>query len=156
MNQITTDLIPDHSALDRDLDALVAAKDTWARTTNAERIAVLEEIKDRLLAVAEGWAETAARHKLIAPGSPLAGEEWISGPYAVMAACNGLMQTIAGVEGKAFLDHLKKRQTANGQLAVRVVPHTIWDHLLLSGINAEVWMEPEVTEGTLAANTATV
>ena len=61
MNQITTDLIPDHSALDRDLDALVAAKDTWARTTNAERIAVLEEIKDRLLAVAEGWAETAAR-----------------------------------------------------------------------------------------------
>ncbi|MDD9720640.1 aldehyde dehydrogenase family protein [Sulfitobacter sp. PR48] len=155
MNQITTDLIPDHSALDRDLDALVAAKDTWARTTNAKRIAVLEEIKDRLLAVAEGWAETAARHKLIAPGSPLAGEEWISGPYAVMAACNGLMQTIAGVEGKTFLDHLKKRQTANGQLAVRVVPHTIWDHLLLSGINAEVWMEPEVTEGTLAANTAT-
>lgn len=154
MNQIANDITPDHSALDRDLAALVAAKDTWACTTNAERIAVLAEIKDRLLAVADGWAETAARHKLIPPGSPLAGEEWISGPYAVMAACNGLMQTLAGIDGKTFLDPLKKRRTATGQLAVRVVPHTIWDHLLLSGINADVWMEPEVTEDTLAAYTA--
>jgi len=155
MNQIAKDLTPDHSALDRDLSSLAAAKEAWARTSNEDRIAVLQEIKDQLLKVAEGWAETAARHKLIPSGSPLAGEEWISGPYAVMSACNGLMQTLAGMEGKSFLKHLKTRRTANGQLAVQVVPHTIWDHLLLSGVKADVWMEPDITEDTLAANTAT-
>lgn len=154
MNKAATDITPDHSALDRDLGALAAAKDAWARTTNAERIAVLAEIKDRLLEVAEGWAETAARQKLIPPGSPLAGEEWISGPYAVMSACNGLMHTLAGMEDKSFLDGLRTRRTANGQLAVRVVPHTVWDRLLLSGVSADVWMEPGVTGETLAANTA--
>ncbi|KEP71383.1 aldehyde dehydrogenase [Thioclava dalianensis] len=155
MNQIKQDITPNLSSLDRDLETLAAAKDSWARTTTDARIAVLSEIKDRLLEVADGWAESAARHKLIPPGSPLAGEEWISGPYAVMSACNGLMQTLAGMEGKSFLNHLKTRKTANGQLAVRVVPNTIWDRLLLSGVEADVWMEPGVTEETLAANTAT-
>ncbi|MDF1803061.1 aldehyde dehydrogenase family protein [Thalassovita sp.] len=154
MNQIATDITPDFSALDRDLEALRSGAEAWARTSNAERIAVLAEIKDRLLEVAEGWAETAARRKLIPAGSPLAGEEWISGPYAVMSACNGLMQTLAGMNGKAFLDHLSKRTTANGQLAVRVLPHSIWDRLLLSGVSADVWMQPQVDEANLAAHTA--
>ncbi|MEC7259408.1 MAG: aldehyde dehydrogenase, partial [Pseudomonadota bacterium] len=154
MNQIATDITPDFLSLDRDLGALRSGAEIWARTSNAERIAVLAEIKDRLLEVAEGWAETAARRKLIPAGSPLAGEEWISGPYAVMSACNGLMQTLTGMDGKAFLDHLPKRTTANGQLAVRVLPHSIWDRLLLSGVSADVWMEPDVDEAKLAAHTA--
>ncbi|MBV7380310.1 aldehyde dehydrogenase family protein [Maritimibacter dapengensis] len=154
MNKITADIAPDFSALDRDLATLTAGAVGWARTSNAERIAVLADIKDRLLEVSEGWAEMAARRKLIPAGSPLAGEEWISGPYAVMSACNGLMQTLAGMDGKAFLDHLPKRTTANGQLAVRVLPHSIWDRLLLSGVSADVWMEPGVDEAALPAQTA--
>ena len=77
MNQIATDITPDFSALDRDLEALRSGAEAWARTSNAERIAVLAEIKDRLLEVAEGWAETAARRKLIPAGSPLAGGTWL-------------------------------------------------------------------------------
>ncbi|WP_226782792.1 aldehyde dehydrogenase family protein [Oceaniglobus trochenteri] len=141
-----------------DLDAVIAtlgaARDSWARTTNAERIAILQEIKDNLMQVAEGWATTAARHKLIPEGSALVGEEWTSGPYAVMSACNGLIQTLSQMEGKAYLDHLGKRRTATGQLAVRVLPHTIWDRLLLSGVKAEVWMREGVTQANLADHTA--
>ena len=112
------------------------------------------EIKDRLLEVSQGWAETAARKKLIPAGSPLAGEEWISGPYAVMSACNGLLETLSQMEGKAFLNHLKTRETTTGQLAVRVIPHSIWEHLLFSGVKAEVWMAKGVNKANLAANTA--
>lgn len=133
---------------------LVSAKDTWAQTSNAERLKALQEIKDALMQVAEGWAETAARHKMIPEGSPLAGEEWLSGPYAVMSACNGLMQTLSEMEGKAFLRHLSKRQTATGQLAVRVLPHSIWERLLLSGVSADVWMRKGVNESNLARHTA--
>ncbi len=141
--------------LDRVIADLGAAKDDWARTSNAERLLILQEIKDNLMQVAQGWAETAARHKLIPGGSPLVGEEWISGPYALMSACNGLMQTLSQMQGKRFLDHLDKRRTATGQLAVKVLPHSIWDRLLLSGITAEVWMQEGVSEATLASHTAT-
>lgn len=136
--------------------ALDAAKDDWARTPNLERIEILQQIKDNLLSVAEGWATTGARKKLIPDGSPLVGEEWISGPYAVMAGCNGLMQTLSQMEGKAFLSHLKTRELATGQTAVQLVPHSIWDHLLLSGVKAEVWMQRGVNAGNLAKHTAVV
>jgi hypothetical protein len=100
-----------YPALDVALEELSAAKQSWAQTSIAERIAVLMEIKDCLLAVSEGWAETAARKKLIPAGSSLAGEEWISGPYAVMGACNGLLETLSKMEGKTFLKSLKTRET---------------------------------------------
>ena len=145
-------------AVETELDAAVAelnaAKDNWARTDTAERITILNEIKDHLMPVAEGWARTAARKKLIPANSPIEGEEWISGPYAVMAACNGLIQTLSEMDGKTFLDHLPVRKTVTGQTAVKVVPHSIWDRLLLSGISAEVWMQAGVDKTNLADHTA--
>lgn len=139
---------------DAALEALDAAKDTWAQTGNADRIALLSEVKDNLMNVAQGWAETAARKKQIPEGSPLIGEEWISGPYAVMSGCNGLMLTLSQMEGKAFLKHLPKRELATGQTAIRVLPHSIWDHLLLSGVKAEVWMQKGVNPSNLAQHAA--
>ncbi len=142
------------AAYDAALEDLNAAKDAWAQTSVKERIRILAQIKDNLMQVAEGWATIAARKKQLPEGSPLEGEEWISGPYAVMAACNGLIQTLSEMDGKAFLQHLPSRETATGQLAVKVVPHSLWDRLLLSGVTAEVWMQPGVTRDNLAENTA--
>lgn len=139
---------------DAALNALDAAKDTWAQTSIADRIAVLQQVKDNLMDVAAGWAEIAARKKQIPAGSPLAGEEWTSGPYAVMSACNGLMLTLGQMEGKAFLNHLPKRTLTTGQTAVKVMPHSIWDHLLLSGVKADVWMQKGVTAENLHTHAA--
>ena len=141
-----------------DLDVALARldvnKDRWARTTAEQRIGILCEIKDRLHAVAADWAETASRQKLIPEGSPLEGEEWLSGPYAVMSACNALIHTIAQIEGKAFLDGLALRDVADDQVAVRVLPHSVWDHLLLSGIKADIWMQPGVSRKNLHEHVA--
>lgn len=134
------------AALDQDLQALEAAKHAWAQTSVADRIAILGRIKQTLMQVAQGWAETAARKKRIPHGSPLAGEEWISGPYSVMAACNGLMQTLSQLKRKEVLAHLHMRRLKNGQLALGVMPHSVWDRLLLSGVSAEVWMQKGVSE----------
>ena len=139
---------------DADLAALEAAKHTWARTPVAERIALLNAVKDALMPVAEGWATTAARKKRLPPDSPLVGEEWTSGPYALMGMCNGLMQTLAQIENKDFLKHLSPRELPNGQTAVRVVPHSIWDRLLLSGVKADIWMQRGVTPANLKRHAA--
>ncbi|MBV1865206.1 MAG: aldehyde dehydrogenase family protein [Rhodobacteraceae bacterium] len=140
--------------LDKAVGELSAAKGAWARTDVAERIAVLQSVKDQLLPVAKGWAQTASRKKLIPEGSSLEGEEWMSGPYALMGGCNALIHTLSAMEGKAFLDGVKLRELATGQIAARVIPSNIWDHLLLSGVKAEVWMQQGVTKASLAENTA--
>ena len=144
----------DFAALDMALDALKTNATAWAQTSNAERIAMLNEIKDRTLAVSEGWVEIAVRKKGIPSDSPLAGEEWISGPYAVISACNGLIETLTQMGDKGFLHALPKRTTVTEQLAVTVLPHNLWDRLLLSGVTAEVWMEKGVDEHHLADHTA--
>ena len=128
-------------SLDRDLQLLADNRARWVATPVAERMAILNEIKDALLPVAQAWAETAARKKGIAVGSPLEGEEWLSGPYTVMGYCNQMMATLSQVQGKRHLDHVPLRQLPNGQTVARVVPHSIWDHLLLSGVKVDVWIE---------------
>ncbi len=128
---------------------LVAAKDKWARTSVAQRIGILDAIKDALEVASEEWARVACENKLIDPGSSLAGEEWLSGPYALMSTCNNLIRTLGDLNGKRYLDALRKRETPSGQLAVRVAPASLWDQLLLSGVKAEVWMEKGVTAATL-------
>jgi len=140
--------------IDAALSELEARKDDWARTSNAERIDILQQIKTNIMQVAKTWAKTASANKQIPSGSPLEGEEWISGPYAVLAACNLLIETLRGMDGKRFLKGLPIRDLPTGQIAVRVLPHTIWDYLLLSGVSAEIWMQPGVTRSNLAQNTA--
>ncbi|MEM1237159.1 MAG: aldehyde dehydrogenase family protein [Pseudomonadota bacterium] len=147
--------IDDSFALyDADLAVLRENAQRWADTTEAERIAILKDIKERTAEVAQGWAETAGRKKMLPDGSPLVGEEWISGPYALMSTCDGFVETLEGMGGRAFLKGLSKRTLPSGQLAVQVMPHTVWDHLLLSGISAEVWMQDGVTEANLAEHAA--
>ncbi|MEL6913117.1 MAG: aldehyde dehydrogenase family protein [Pseudomonadota bacterium] len=146
---------PGHAALDADLATLTAGKDAWAQTPVADRITLLREIKRLTGQVAEAWAETAARKKGLAPGAPQAGEEWLSGPYAVIRACDGLIRTLEGLEGHRFLRGLKKRYLPHGQLAVEVVPSTPRDALIMPGLRAEVWMREGVSEVTLPATTAT-
>ena len=139
---------------DAALDALNAAKDTWAKTSIADRILLLDQVKDNLMTVATAWAQTATRLKQIPERSPLSGEEWTSGPYAVMLACNALISTLRQMESKTFLKHLSKRQLTTGQLAIKVMPYSIWDHLLLSGVKAEVWMKKSVSVANLHDHTA--
>jgi acyl-CoA reductase-like NAD-dependent aldehyde dehydrogenase len=140
--------------LDQAVAELQTNKDSWARTSASERVAILGEIKAALMSVSESWATTAARKKQIPAGSPLVGEEWISGPYALMVGCNAFIQTLAQMEGKAFLRHLPVRDLTNGQIAATVVPNSVWDRLLLSGVKAEVWMRSGVTKANLVDNTA--
>lgn len=138
------------------INALCNARDPWAATSVAVRIARLKQIKDELHVVAAAWADSASQAKGLAENCPLRGEEWLAGPAALMAGCNGLIATLEQLEGKTFLQQIPRRQLANGQLALSVIPANTWDNLLLNGVRAEIWMQPGVTEANLANHTACV
>ena len=154
MNKIVELPDMDRSAIDADLAVLSAAKGEWARCPIPDRIAILRAISDATMAQAKAWVDLATQAKMIPKGSPLAGEEWLSGPYALISMCNGLIATLERMEGKRFLRPLSRRRLPTGQVALRVMPGSFWDRLLLSGIRAEVWMQRGVTPDHIPAASA--
>ncbi|MCT7350671.1 aldehyde dehydrogenase family protein [Streptomyces sp. 15-116A] len=141
---------------DHDLDALVARLATgehaWARTHLAERRELLLGVAAATAAVADEWVRTAAGIKRLNPSSPLVGEEWMSGPYAVLTYLQALQETLRRLDdGADVLGDTRITRAPGGRLAVRVLPYDTYDKLLLSGFQAEVWTTPGVTADQLRA-----
>ena len=109
------------SQYDAALHALSAARQRWAETSVNRRLALLRQIKDALAGIAPAWVAAAAAAKGLPAGDPLAGEEWLAGPCALMVGCNGLIATLEQLEEKTFLRRIPLRTLADGRLALRVV-----------------------------------
>jgi len=137
-----------------DLDALLGelaeGERRWAATPTAERAAVLDRVHTAVAAEAETWVRTAARVKLLPADSPLTGEEWMSGPYALLTGLAALARTLRAIDaGRSPLADAALGQAPGGRVSVPVLPLTAQDRLLLNGFSAEVWMPPGVDADTV-------
>lgn len=142
--------------LDDDLAALSSHSDEWARRPIAAKIEHLRGLAHRTSAEAARWVRAACDAKGLDPHSPLAGEEWTSGPWALLFGINRLIETLGGVaeSGTPRLRRGSVHTRGDGQVVVDVFPQSAWDRLLLSGVSAQVWMQPGVTESNLAGTMA--
>ncbi len=142
--------------LDRQVARLQAEKDTWAKLPIARKVALLHSLVRRTGACAERWTHAALDAKGLPHNSPLAGEEWTSGPWALMYGAKHYASTLEDIatRGGPRLKPGSVRTRPDGQVIVKVFPQSAYDSLLLSGITAEVWMEPGVTAANLAEQTA--
>src|SRR6266511_5802490 len=87
-----------HTALERDLRALAEQKKAWAELPVGEKADLLERVKRETGRAAPAWVEAAVRAKGIPDGSPLAGEEWSSGPWALLYALNRYIESLREIE----------------------------------------------------------
>jgi len=141
--------------IDRTVEKLVEHKDEWAMLPIARKIEYLKELRARTDEVAQPWVDAAVKAKKIRSDSPLVGEEWLSGPWALLKGLNVLISTLEKIsKGKAVVASDSVRTATNGQVIVDVFPKSLFDRLLLSGFSAEVWMQPGVTRDNLADRTA--
>lgn len=119
----------------------------WGRVGLTERRELLQRFVKLVEAQSAEWVEVATRIKGLDPTSPLVGEEWASGPWATIFYAQNLVQTLARMEqGENPTEGFEMRRVPGGRVAVDVLPHSVWDKLLLSGFTAEVWNEPGQTE----------
>ncbi|MDH3282908.1 MAG: aldehyde dehydrogenase family protein, partial [Gammaproteobacteria bacterium] len=141
----------DQAALDAAVAKLNGAKDAWARLGVAERIRYFEGLKRKTTRYAAEWAQAAIHAKRIPEESPLAGEEWLSGPWAMLYGLNRAIRTLEDIRAGRYprLGTDAVRARPDGQVIVQVYPHGLYDRLLTSGVRAEVWMAPEVTPENL-------
>lgn len=147
----------DTTTIDADVAALQDAKDTWARMPIPEKLRLLRDLRKKAGRQAERWVRLACEAKGLEMDSPPAGEEWTSGPWAFIATLNEAMEVLEEISrsGAPRLGGGAVRQRPDGQVIVRVFPHSIYDRLLLNGVHGEVWMQPGVTprnlNGTMAS-----
>lgn len=135
--------------LDRDARELRAHADAWARLGIAGKVRHLRAMRARTIEIADRWVELAAQAKGIA-GTPLAGEEWLSGPWPLLTAIDRLTATLGALaRGVEPVSQRAIHTRPDGQVVVDVFPVNGADRILLSGVRAEVWLDPSVTRATL-------
>ncbi len=136
--------------IDRAVAQLQASKDEWNALPLGARIDLLRGLRPRIAAVAERWVAAAVEAKGIPTGSPWSGEEWLSGPYALLTGVAALERTLGALaRGESPLPPGAVRTRDGGQVVVDVFPVSFYDRLLMNGVRAEVWMQPGVTPGNL-------
>lgn len=134
-------------ALDENLLTLRAGANTWAQLTATQRLTLLTSLRRTVADEAEEWARTAAQSKGLDTDHPLAGEEWLSGPYATVVALDAYLGTLRSLRvGGSPLDHVDVDRAWGDRVRVHVFPETAVDRLLLSGFTGEVWLREGVTE----------
>ncbi|KAA3611957.1 MAG: NAD-dependent aldehyde dehydrogenase [Planctomycetota bacterium] len=126
--------------LDATLQELHARKDAWVAVEIPQRILYLRQCLEGTEQVAADWVRAACQAKGIDFGSPLAGEEWLSGPMATVRNIRLLMESLQqGAQPKPS----RLKQRPDGQWVARVFPQTVLDRLLFQGFTADVWLQPE-------------
>ncbi|MEX2582828.1 MAG: aldehyde dehydrogenase family protein [Gemmatimonadota bacterium] len=143
--------------LDAALLELRANATGWARLPLPRKIELLDGVRRHAAEAAERWVDAATLAKGLGPESPYRGEEWSSGPYALISYVGTLRRTLEHVRDGtlALLVKDRVRQRPDGQAVVRVVPTRPLDRLLFPGIEAEVWMAPGVAPADLPGTMAT-
>ena len=127
--------------LEADLAALRGGAVEWAGLSIPARIAALEALRPGILQHARRWVDAATAAKGLTPDSPAAGEEWMTGPYAVLYAVNRYLRTLRRLERSGDVGLPGPLHTrADGTHVARVFPVSAYDKLLFNGVTADVWL----------------
>ena len=144
------------AVLDEALARLDQRKTSWARLPIKDKVRYLQEVQQLILESADRWVRAGAEAKGLDAGSQLVGaEEWLGGPYPVVAWITGSIQTLTALDAGADpLAQVKRWTRPDGTVVARVLPIDVYERLLFNGIEAQVWMQQGVTEANLRENVA--
>jgi aldehyde dehydrogenase (NAD(P)+) len=145
----------DAQHIDSAIEELQGAKTRWARLPIPDKIEHLDALRQATFEHSRRWVESATKAKGLAMNSPLAGEEWIAGPFGVIDALNSLEVTLSRLaDGTDILKGHGVRTRPSGQVVVDVMPTTAVERLLFSGSKAEVWMDLSITRDNVRDHVA--
>ena len=133
------------SRLDDALAILEDHRPEWVALDIDERIDILESVRSATADVAEAWVAASVRGKRMTEGSAEEGEEWMTGPGAVLRNITLLISSLGDIRDYGVPQLPKPAyERPDGQVVAPVLPASGWDGILLQGFSAEVWMDPSV------------
>lgn len=141
------------AAIDQSLETLSEHKDEWALLRISDRIRLLDDLIHRTDSAAGRWVAAGAAAKGLSASQ--VGEEWLSGPYAVLRAATALRSSLQRLsKGLNTYDDRWVTAGPDGRAIVTVLPVDWFEPLLLSGYRIDAWMDQTVTPSNLAEHTA--
>jgi acyl-CoA reductase-like NAD-dependent aldehyde dehydrogenase len=142
----------------RQLDDMVArlreAAAGFVRLSMGDRIALAQSMQAGYLRIARQSVEAACAAKGISADSPVAGEEWATGPWSVVRHLRLVTESLRSIQRTGTTPVGRIGRNADGRLTVRVFPTNRIDGVLFSGITVDVHMLPGVSEESLDATRA--
>src|SRR5262249_48805651 len=143
--------------MDAAIQTLQQRKQAWVQIPASERVAIVDKLIDDFAAIAPRWVAACIQAKGISPDSPGVSEEWGAGAWVVIKQLRQLRQSLADIAagGQPRIPGAVTRRP-DGQVVAPVFPQSAYDKLFLMGVTAEIWMEPGVTQESLAATQATI
>ena len=149
--ETAVELNVDFAEIDSLIDSVDKKKKEWARLPISEKIKLLLEIRTNIGIHAQEWVDLSVKGKQIDPDSPIVGEEWSTGPWAVAQSINNYIVTLKAIDSGTQNKLVGKVRTRDdGQVITKVFPTNIYETLLFNGIHGEVWMDKGVDEANLA------
>ena len=131
--------------------ALEQGERAWGELPLPGRIALLSELSTAVAAQARDWVEVASAMKGLPRDSPYVGEEWLSGPYPVLECVAALRESLEALHrGGSPLDGFSCGRAPGGRAwPCGCCRTTLFERLLFSGFEVDVWMPPGVEEATV-------
>ena len=144
------------SALDQVVGRLKDGSRAFVRLSIDRRIELCEQMRRGYAAIAAESAVAACRAKGLDPESPVAGEEWLSGPMVTLRILRQTVDALREVKrhGAPRLERSRCRTLPDGRLAVKVFPTTAMDSMLLAKHEGEVYFQTGVTADNLQEHQA--
>ena len=138
--------------LDSTIARLAGSENSFGALSVADRARLVDRLHASVSAASAEWVRAASRIKKLEPDSPYVGEEWISGPYAVLASLAVLHSALTAIAaGKSPLAGKKFGRAPGNRVTVPVLPGSVKESILFNGFRAEVWMPPGTSEETTKA-----
>ncbi|MFN0062881.1 MAG: aldehyde dehydrogenase family protein [Myxococcaceae bacterium] len=143
-----------------DVDAAVSRvarqAHAFAQLPVREKARLVSEVRERFFEVAPASVRAACNAKGIEFESPLAGEEWISGPVITLRALRHLEQTLGQIvrKGNTVLPRDAVGRLPDGRLRVSLAPLDFMDRLEIPRHRGEVHFLPDVSKERLEADRA--
>jgi len=134
---------PNHqqrSVINQALKELQANKHTWWAIELPERIVILDEIISDMQGLADRWVSAILKAKNLPKNSFPAGEEWMT-LGLILRQIRLIRQTLHEIHKTGSPRPLRARRKSNGQVTVDVFPLTIYEHILHTGVRAELRMQ---------------
>jgi hypothetical protein len=138
--------------LDEAVDRLRATAPRWASAPIRERIALARAMLAGTARTARRAVEAACAAKRLPAHDPVAGEEWLAGPYVTARVLRQLIRSLRLLARNGNTPVGPLGETADGRLTVRVFPATPQDALLFLRVRADVHLAegvgaPELHQG---------
>ena len=141
-----SDCVPQQAEIDQALLELAESKNRWITLALSKKIELLKQVLVGITTGAQAQVTDALKAKGLGANSALASEDWLGGPYANARIIGTLIESLESLEAHGHTGVTEKDAytLANGQVAIKVLPKRLIDHVLVNGFRGEVRLQKHI------------